>query len=124
MATAKAKSTKSQARNKTHSRQCPICEKRFVSVRSDAVYCSPNCRSRADRSRRANELRALKYGLSPSAKSDLHQVRVYAPGLAESVEHVASVCGREQAERLLDGVIELALQIPAFQQGWLLRLGK
>lgn len=90
---------------------CVICGKRFDAHRSDARYCSPKCRKRAQYAREANMKKSRSLMLSLEGGAMVQKLRLIAPAAAASVEKLITDYGVDLGE----AAVKLALA--AFYEG-------
>lgn len=83
--------------------QCHVCGKYFEASRSDAKYCSHTCASKASYRRKQIAKSKSSRLLSVSEMQDVATLRKYSQEAADVVERVASVCGTDIAQEVLDG---------------------
>jgi hypothetical protein len=84
-------------------RTCPVCHKTFEASRSDKLYCSRNCKSTAYNRRQSAQRSMKSRVLSGGSWQDTLKLRQYSQEAADIVEHVAAVCGKDMADKVLDG---------------------
>lgn len=83
--------------------QCQMCNKYFEATRSDAKYCSHTCASKASYHRKRISKNKNSRLLSGAVMQDVRTLRRYSHEAADVVERVATICGTDIANEVLDG---------------------
>ena len=89
---------------------CQNCGKRIGKVtRGNALYCSPKCRQQAYRKRKAVMLASKALTFDMDERMDLNTVRGVSVEMAEFLERLCAIAGKEVAREGLDAAWSLAL---------------
>ncbi|PJF23600.1 MAG: hypothetical protein CUN56_00105 [Phototrophicales bacterium] len=77
---------------------CPVCDDPFEG-RSDAIFCSPKCRTKAHRQKKREE-KAKQWldQTTPEIREDFYLIRNYSDYAARLIEIISEKHGREAAE--------------------------
>jgi reverse gyrase len=92
---------------------CVFCNGSYQSRRSHSQYCSANCRSKARYARQRSEKAVSSHVLTRQQLSDVETIKTYSWEAARAVIEIATFCGRDMAEKVLDGMWDLLVQTGA-----------
>lgn len=99
--------------NMSEAHHCNFCQKSYYPSRSHSLYCSGNCRSKAYYARQRSEKAVSSHVLTRQQLSDVETIKTYSWEAARAVIEIATFCGRDMADKVLDGMWDLLVQTGA-----------